>query len=115
MVFQELSSSVAPALVRGWDDGTTPVQDFGRRSEQRIYGLGLWSHRRVFSPGKSGGAIVKHGYKGKGILIHMLVDEEGMPLSVGTTPANGDQPAQINTLLEPVKVQQGNRVVLPNV
>ena len=68
-----------------------------------------------FSPGKSGEAIVKHGYKGKGILIHMLVDEEGMPLSVGTTPANGDQPAQVNTLLEPVKVQQGNRVVLPNV
>ncbi len=33
----------------------------------------------------------------------MRVDGEGMPLSAGTTPANGDQPAQINTLLEQVK------------
>ena len=60
-----------------------------------------------FSPGKGGGAIVKHGYKGKGILIHMLVDGEGMPLSAGTTPANGNQPAQVDTLLEQVKIQTG--------
>ena len=45
------SKSSAHRWPQRWYDGTTPVQDFGRLSEQRINGLGLWSHRRVFFPG----------------------------------------------------------------
>ena len=44
-----------------------------------------------FSSGNGGGPEVACGYKGKGILIHLLVDAEGMPLSAVTTAANGDE------------------------
>ena len=36
----------------------------------------------------------RHGRTGKGVLIHCLTDGAGMPLSLCTTPANGDERAQ---------------------
>jgi DDE family transposase len=60
-----------------------------------------------FPPGKGGGAGVARGGKGKGILIHSLTDGNGMPLANRTTPANGDERAQVVPLLDAVKVRTG--------
>lgn len=73
-------------------------------------GLIHWKSGAVdgsFSPGKGGGAEVAHGYKGKGILIHLLVDCEGMPLSAVTTAANEDERKQVGPLLEKIEVKTG--------
>ena len=34
----------------------------------------------LFPPGPGGGQDVEHGYKGKGSLLHLVVDKEGRPL-----------------------------------
>jgi hypothetical protein len=60
-----------------------------------------------FPPGKGGGEGVAHGRKGKGILIHSLTDGAGMPLSTRTTPANGDERAQVLPLLDALHVRTG--------
>ena len=62
-----------------------------------------------FPPGKGGGEGVAQGGKGKGILIHSLTDGGGMPLANQTTPANGDERAQVLPLLDAVKVRTGQR------
>ena len=49
------------------------------------------------------------GGKGKGVLIHRLTAGDGMPLAHCTTPANGDERAQVMPLLEAVKVRTGTR------
>jgi transposase len=63
----------------------------------------------LFPPGKGGGAGVAYGYKGKGILIHLLVDAEGMPVSAVTSPANEDERKQVEPLLEMIEVKTGKR------
>lgn len=63
----------------------------------------------LFPPGKGGGEGVARGGKGKGILIHSLPDGGGMPLANRTTPANGDERAQVLPLLDAVKVHTGQR------
>jgi hypothetical protein len=62
-----------------------------------------------FPPGKGGGEGVAHGRKGKGILIHSLTDVVGMPLAHRTTPANGDERAQVLPLLDGVCLRTGAR------
>jgi transposase len=62
-----------------------------------------------FPPGKGGGEGVAYGRKGKGILIHSLTDAAGMPLSTRTTPANGDERAQVIPLLDALHVRTGQR------
>jgi hypothetical protein len=62
-----------------------------------------------FPPGKGGGEGVAYGRKGKGILIHTLTDAAGMPLSTRTTPANGDERAQVFPLLDALHVRTGQR------
>jgi transposase len=62
-----------------------------------------------FPPGKGGGDGVAHGRTGKGIRLHSLTDAEGMPLAVCTTPANGDERAQVMPLLDAVTVKTGKR------
>jgi transposase len=62
-----------------------------------------------FPPGKGGGEGVAYGRKGKGILIHSLTDAAGMPLSVRTTPAHGDERAQVIPLLDALHVYTGKR------
>jgi IS5 family transposase len=63
----------------------------------------------LFPPGKGGGEGVARGGKGKGVLIHGLTAGDGMPLALRTTPANGDERAQVVPLLEAVKVRTGTR------
>lgn len=58
----------------------------------------------LFPPGKGGGKGVARGYKGKGLLIHLLVDREGMPLSASTTPANGNEREQVEPLLDALRL-----------
>ena len=61
----------------------------------------------LFPPGKGGGEGVARG--GKGMLIHSLTEGNGMPLANRTTPANGDERAQVLPLLDAVKVRTGHR------
>jgi transposase len=63
----------------------------------------------LFPPGKGGGEGVARGGKGKGVLIHCLTAGDGMPLAHRTTPANGDERAQVMPLLDAVKVRTGTR------
>jgi transposase len=63
----------------------------------------------LFPPGKGGGEGIAYGRKGKGILLHSLTDAAGMPLSTGTTPANGDERAQVLPLLDTLRVRTGKR------
>ena len=63
----------------------------------------------LFPPGKGGGEGVARGGKGKGVLIHCLTAGDGMPLASRTTPANGDERAQVLPLLDAVKVRTGTR------
>src|ERR671932_96763 len=60
-------------------------------------------------PGKGGGEGIARGGKGKGILIHSLTEGHGMPLANRTTPANGDERAQVLPLLDAVKARTGHR------
>ena len=64
---------------------------------------------RPFPPGKGGGEGVAHGRKGKGLLIHSLTDAAGMPLATRTTPANGDERAQVLPLLDGCRLRTGKR------
>jgi Transposase DDE domain len=52
---------------------------------------------------------VARGGKGKGSLIHSLTDAAGMPLAHRTTPANGNERAQILPLLDTVRLRTGKR------
>ena len=63
----------------------------------------------LFPPGKGGGEGVAHGRQGKGILIHSLTEGRGLPLANWTTPAKGDERAQVLPLLDAVKVRTGTR------
>jgi len=54
-----------------------------------------------------GGAEVSYGYKGKGILSHLLVDVDGMPLSAISGPANGDERKRVEHPLEIIEVKTG--------
>ena len=63
----------------------------------------------LFPPGKGGGDGVAYGGKRKGILIHTLTEDSGMPLSNGTTPANGSETDQVIPLIDTVKVKTNKR------
>ena len=47
--------------------------------------------------------------KGKGIRIHSLTEAAGMPLATYTTPADGDERAQVIPLLDAVRLRTGKR------
>jgi transposase len=47
---------------------------------------------------------VCHGYKGKGSLIHLLVDGKGRPLAVTTTGANGNERCEVEKLLDKILI-----------
>jgi IS5 family transposase len=69
--------------------------------------MGPWMAH--FPPGTGGGEGIAYGRKGKGILIHRLTDATGMPWSTRTTPANGDERAQVIPLLDAIHVRTGKR------
>lgn len=45
------------------------------------------------------------GGKGKGVLIHVLTEGNGMPLAATTTPANANERDQVEPLLDAVKLR----------
>jgi len=53
-----------------------------------------------FSAGKGGGKNVEHGYKGKGVTSHVLVDGLGSPLKITATGAAGDERQQVIPLIK---------------
>lgn len=61
----------------------------------------------LFPPGKGGGQGVEYGFKGKGILIHLIVDAKGMPLSFSVTAANGDERIEAKTNTEKIRISHG--------
>jgi transposase len=62
-----------------------------------------------FPPGTGGGEGVAYGRQGQGILIHSLTDATGRPLSTRTTPAHGDDRAQVIPRLDTLPVRTGQR------
>jgi Transposase DDE domain len=62
-----------------------------------------------FPPGTGGGEGVASGRKGKGLLIHSLTDAAGMPLSTRTTPATGDERAQVIPRPDTLHVRTGTQ------
>lgn len=54
----------------------------------------------LFPPSPGGGQEVNHGHKGKGTLLHLLIDGVGNPLAITTTGANGDERQQVEKLLD---------------
>lgn len=46
--------------------------------------------------------MVDHGYKGKGTTIHLLVDKNGLPISLTSTSACGDERQQVLPLIAKV-------------
>lgn len=65
----------------------------------------------LFPPSPGGGKEVAHGYKGKGSLIHLLVDRIGNPIAITTTAANGDERKEVEKLLGQVDVHLAPRVL----
>ena len=43
---------------------------------------------------------MSHGYKGKGSLIHILVDGNGYPIAATTTSASGNERCEVEKLLD---------------
>lgn len=58
----------------------------------------------LFPPAPGGGEAVSHGYKGKGSLIHLLVDGNGRSLAVTTTSACGNERSEVKKLLSKVPI-----------
>jgi len=56
-----------------------------------------------FSQGRGGGEEVEHGYKGKGVTNHLLVDTLGNPIAIKTTAANISEQKQVVFLLEKIQ------------
>ena len=61
----------------------------------------------LFPPGKGGGKEVDYGYKGKGVLIHSLVDANGLPLAVSVTSAKASEREQVLPLLDSITIKTG--------
>lgn len=57
----------------------------------------------AFPPGRGGGEDVTKGYKGKGVLIHLITETQGNPLFFKLTGANGDEREQAVRLLRECK------------
>lgn len=64
----------------------------------------------LFPPGPGGGQGVDHGYKGKGSLLHLVVDKEGRPLWITTTSAKGNEREQALILLDHLNVIRGKHI-----
>lgn len=60
----------------------------------------------LFPPAPGGGEEVDHGYKGKGGLLHLLVDRKGLPLWITNTSAKGDERHQGLILLNQITLMQ---------
>ena len=108
---QWASKSSSHRRLKSWHlDGTLNELKSRILGISQTEGMICWNSGAVdgsFSPGKGGGEGVKYGYKGKGVLIHLIVDAEGMPLSACSTPANADERKQVQSLLDGIEITTG--------
>ena len=65
----------------------------------------------LFSPARMGGENVDYGYKGKGSLMHLIVDTEGKPLYATLTGANGNERTELPNLLDKLNVTGGMCII----
>jgi IS5 family transposase len=66
----------------------------------------------LFPPAPGGGTEVTHGYKGKGSLLHLLVDAKGSCLAMTSTGANGNERKELLGLIERVKGLAGKQEMI---
>ena len=50
---------------------------------------------------------MKYGFKGKGVLIHLISGAEGMPLPACSTPADADERKQVQSLPDGIEIKTG--------
>lgn len=60
----------------------------------------------LFPPAPGGGECVAHGYKGKGVTLHLLAEACGRPIGITSTAANGDERRQVSVLLDQVGTEK---------
>ena len=65
-----------------------------------------------FPPAPGGGAGVAYGYKGKGTLLHVLVDAQGNCLGINSTGANGNERTELLKLVDRVKSFAGKQEMI---
>jgi transposase len=58
----------------------------------------------LFPPAPEGGKEIAYGYKGKGVVLHLLADSFGNPLAISTTPANASERLQVKILLQKANI-----------
>lgn len=68
----------------------------------------------LFPPAPGGGEEVEYGYKGKGVLLHFLIDKNGHAIAISTTSAGGNGRGQIQGLLGkvPSRSLKGRMMIL---
>ena len=66
----------------------------------------------LFPPAPGGGSEVAHGYKGKGSLLHLLVDAKGSCLAITSTGANGNERKEFLALIDRVKPLSGKQEMI---
>jgi len=60
----------------------------------------------LFPSAPGGGQEVAHGYKGKGVLLHVITDSHGFPLAIHSTGANGDERVAASGLLARLRAEK---------
>lgn len=60
----------------------------------------------LFPSAPGGGQNVAHGYKGKGVLLHVITDSKGLPLAIDSTSANGDERIAAKNLLTHLRAKK---------
>lgn len=69
----------------------------------------------LFPPSPGGGQEIAHGHKGKGTLLHLLIDGFGNPLAITTTAANGSEKEEVDKLtarVEKIRILSERMTVL---
>ena len=104
---QWASKSATQRWLPRWQaDGTLAVMQARMLGVAEEKGMIRWEYGAVdgaFSPWQGWGRGRRPRGKGKGILIHSLTEGNGMPLANWTTPANGEERAQVVPLLDAVQ------------
>jgi len=66
----------------------------------------------LFPPAPGGGENVNHGYKGKGVVMHLLADGSGNPIALTTTQANASERSQVNILIKKAPIIPTKKMII---
>jgi hypothetical protein len=66
----------------------------------------------LFPSAPGGGQEAAFGYKGKGVLLHVITDSNGLPLAINSTRADGDERVAASNLLLERRVKKSQRNLL---